>query len=965
MNIIETIAGLPLNENERESPPGPPESHTDAVVQTVSDNERLIQALETGFSSLLRQQQEICQAIADLKPKPPTPEKKTAFWNGYMALANEYDKEFLQKYGTDLDTSLIFAGLFSAVASAFIIQIQPEFESSPHPLTVISQSLLYTSLGSTLLAALLAVLGKQWLMYYSAAGERGTVEARGLERQRKLNGLEKWRFELIMQAFPLLLQFGLFLFASALSVYLWRIHCVLAGIVLGITAGGTTTYFTLLSSGIFFKDSPFQTPLAPFFRAIGSYVFTKSLRSQGRALYEKCTLQSLWMCTQIKRLCSNLIDQSRDLLPMFILQQTAGSIALDSDQLAPLFVDPVMPSPEVSGVSWVLKTSTDPTLLAQAADMSIDLQWPVDLDLQPYIQVMQEMFLSCFEYTKSSNIEFLHLNRLRDGMSSHATQFGQGYIIMQCLHKADSSFPPDIDISHYLFNTVSSELATVLSIISDYKSPRLTEIPSQPWLMRALHFKLKVKPWPRLNPSTITYLKHRAAELDSGSSLTCSTFSEYLFVVYFCLVDGNITANDMRVKDKSAYEVLLYEKILKTLPSKLESEQTDMQLRADILKLTLQLTGNCEDHKEWDVQWRKRQTAAYQFCQALPQTDGWIEVISTPGLLSSKIALLKSESFIPLDADWISLNADAEHWIYNALRCIPNPINEQGESEERIVDTVNNLLCALYHNGIPPSKDNLELIVQLLSLQGSLSLPAAFLLLQENVHDWYMDLELGSKLRDYSVWASLSAIMVHHEREPYIKSYIDLAYLLSTIPEWQPHIQKELCSWIHIYSNSFTIEEYLEKYNVVFKTIWAPSRSIPTNHHFEEAVGLVHVALSDFWTAFDPATPFDSNSLLAWLECSNSLILHWNTEVWSIVQCTQMMMQELFIPLQRTLCRTVKQIQTLPAEARTPILVACQEILTILANTMSQTETGFDNSRDNIHNQIREIIKTAGNLVIT
>ncbi|KAK6977683.1 hypothetical protein R3P38DRAFT_2373747, partial [Favolaschia claudopus] len=178
----------------------------------------------------------MCKAITDLKPKPPTAtDKKTTFWNGYMILANEYDKEFLQKYSTDLtstdlDTSLIFAGLFSAVASAFIIQIQPEFESTPHPLTVVAQSLLYISLGSTLLAALLAVLGKQWLMYYSAAGERGTIEARGLEHQRKLDGLQKWKFELIMQAFPLLLQFGLFLFAAALSVYLWRIHHILAGI---------------------------------------------------------------------------------------------------------------------------------------------------------------------------------------------------------------------------------------------------------------------------------------------------------------------------------------------------------------------------------------------------------------------------------------------------------------------------------------------------------------------------------------------------------------------------------------------------------------------------------------------------------------------------------------------------------------------------------------------------------------
>ncbi|KAJ6574451.1 hypothetical protein B0H19DRAFT_875143, partial [Mycena capillaripes] len=53
-------------------------------------------------------------------------DKKMAFWNSYMRVADEHDKEFQQKYSTDLDTGLIFAGLFSAVGSAFIIQIQPE-----------------------------------------------------------------------------------------------------------------------------------------------------------------------------------------------------------------------------------------------------------------------------------------------------------------------------------------------------------------------------------------------------------------------------------------------------------------------------------------------------------------------------------------------------------------------------------------------------------------------------------------------------------------------------------------------------------------------------------------------------------------------------------------------------------------------------------------------------------------------
>ncbi|KAJ7084660.1 hypothetical protein C8R44DRAFT_651476, partial [Mycena epipterygia] len=131
-------------------------------------------------------------AVQALKEQPPSSDKQTAFWTAYKTLADEFDKEFQRKYGNDLDTSLIFAGLFSAVSSAFIIQIQPEFQPNPNAtmealliilvqnitsippgmqispqsntpiIIVVAQSLLYISLFSTLLAALLAVLGKQW-----------------------------------------------------------------------------------------------------------------------------------------------------------------------------------------------------------------------------------------------------------------------------------------------------------------------------------------------------------------------------------------------------------------------------------------------------------------------------------------------------------------------------------------------------------------------------------------------------------------------------------------------------------------------------------------------------------------------------------------------------------------------------------------------------------------------------------
>ncbi|KAJ7269197.1 hypothetical protein C8J57DRAFT_1000814, partial [Mycena rebaudengoi] len=213
------------------------------------------------------------------------------FWNAYKTLSEEYDREFHKKYGTDLDTSLIFvsnlsilifswvilylkAGLFSAVSSAFIIQIQPELQQDPNEVmqqllrilihnsnqsifagmdlaesnsratttVVVVQSLLYASLFSTLLAALLAVLGKQWLMHYDAAGSRGTLAERGLERQRKYDGLQKWKFALVMEMFPLLLQLALLLFSAALSVYLSTISRPIAIIIISLTSLGTLAY---------------------------------------------------------------------------------------------------------------------------------------------------------------------------------------------------------------------------------------------------------------------------------------------------------------------------------------------------------------------------------------------------------------------------------------------------------------------------------------------------------------------------------------------------------------------------------------------------------------------------------------------------------------------------------------------------------------------------------------------------
>lgn len=257
---------------------------------------------------------------------------------------------------------------------------------------IVAQSILYISLGSTLLAALLAVLGKQWLMYYSAAGERGSNETRGLERQRKLDGLRKWKFDEIMQIFPLLLQFGLLLFAVALSVYLWTIHLSIAIIVFGMTSVGFLAYIALLLSTVVFPDSPFHSPLAPL---IARIIFVAHLVSTQAwiklepicvwVLTRPLILLSLlyfacWVifCIALKPIfnqvlsaCIDYFHRSRDLLPYFSESLALGNTGNWND-LTPLF-DPALlqTSPEMSAVAWVLETSTELQAVTAVAELVV------------------------------------------------------------------------------------------------------------------------------------------------------------------------------------------------------------------------------------------------------------------------------------------------------------------------------------------------------------------------------------------------------------------------------------------------------------------------------------------------------------------------------------------------------------------------------------------------------------------
>jgi len=187
------------------------------------------------------------------------------------------------------------SGLFSAVTSAFIIDVQselkPDYEemnntllemllnattghlsadssasiprwSGPDPIIVQVQCIFYATLSATLLASLLAMFGKQWLNRYREIETRGSTADRSRVRERKLSGIEAWKFNLVMESLPLILQCALVLLGFALSRYLWEVNRSVSSVVIGFTSFGFLFYLFITTASIFSFDCPFQTPFS-------------------------------------------------------------------------------------------------------------------------------------------------------------------------------------------------------------------------------------------------------------------------------------------------------------------------------------------------------------------------------------------------------------------------------------------------------------------------------------------------------------------------------------------------------------------------------------------------------------------------------------------------------------------------------------------------------------------------------
>ena len=135
----------------------------------------------------------------------------------------------------------------------------PPIQEHPPAEVVTASVLMYASLLISLLAAFIAMLGKQWLNRYLRHAGGSTIERCG-DRQRKCDGLEKWPFHLFVESLPVMLQVALLFLACGLCRHMASINASVAGVLITLTGLGFLFYLGIVVAGASSYACPFQTP---------------------------------------------------------------------------------------------------------------------------------------------------------------------------------------------------------------------------------------------------------------------------------------------------------------------------------------------------------------------------------------------------------------------------------------------------------------------------------------------------------------------------------------------------------------------------------------------------------------------------------------------------------------------------------------------------------------------------------
>ncbi|EEB89832.1 hypothetical protein MPER_12031, partial [Moniliophthora perniciosa FA553] len=195
----------------------------------------------------------------DPMPREPTKsvdeEKKptrTESWERMLKEVSRHDEDMVKGWRDDIDTLLVFAGLFSAVVTAFVIESYQScsqatpFEPSqfkPDASSIRINVFWFLSLILSLTSALFGLLCKQWIREHQRdTTTRTPGEALAL-RQLRRDSFGKWGVSSFLSALPIFLEVALLLFFAGVLDLLWNRHPVLFAVCFVAISFSAGLYF--------------------------------------------------------------------------------------------------------------------------------------------------------------------------------------------------------------------------------------------------------------------------------------------------------------------------------------------------------------------------------------------------------------------------------------------------------------------------------------------------------------------------------------------------------------------------------------------------------------------------------------------------------------------------------------------------------------------------------------------------
>jgi hypothetical protein len=130
----------------------------------------------------------------------------------------------------------------------------------------------FTSLGLSLSAALIAMLGKEWLTAFLSSRPR-PIHSHALLRQSRLEGLERWWALHILSLLPSLLHASLLLFSVGLVIYLWTLDIAIAAVTAGLVGATSLFYLVTAVLGAVYDFCPYVTEISGYLRRAAVALF--------------------------------------------------------------------------------------------------------------------------------------------------------------------------------------------------------------------------------------------------------------------------------------------------------------------------------------------------------------------------------------------------------------------------------------------------------------------------------------------------------------------------------------------------------------------------------------------------------------------------------------------------------------------------------------------------------------------